>query len=104
MLDQVKAGRIILGEAGRGVLESQSNNLQIEAPYLQLVMQRLWDVERSDKSHTLRLETLNRLGGAESIIRSHLSTMMNSLSPEEQEYAARVFRFLVTPSGNKIAI
>jgi hypothetical protein len=51
----------------------------------------------------LRLETLDRLGGAERIVPAHLETAMAELSPAERNLSARIFRFLVTPSGTKIA-
>ncbi len=72
-------------------------------PYLQLVMTRLWDEEMRAGSHVLRLATLNRLGGAEQIVRTHLDATMSALSADEQDVAARVFQLLVTPSGAKIA-
>ena len=75
----------------------------IEAPYLQLVLTRLWDEERRAGSRQLRLETLERLGGAERIVRTHLDDALDALSADEQELAASVFRYLVTPSGTKIA-
>jgi hypothetical protein len=51
----------------------------------------------------LRRKTLVRLGGAERIVRTHLDDTLKALPPKERETAARVFRFLVTPSGTKIA-
>ena len=65
VLDQVKTGQVILGAAGRGVVKGQATEAQIETPYLQLVMTRLWDEEVRLGSSTLRLETLQLLGGAE---------------------------------------
>ena len=103
VLDQVKTGRVVLGDAGRGVVEAESGRTEIETPYLQLVMSRLWTEERRAESRVLRLETLNQLGGAERIVRTHLDEVMSTLPPSEQEVAARVFHHLVTPSGSKIA-
>ena len=107
VLKQIRTGQDLLGGAGRGVVEASKaqdeSETEIVTPYLQLVMTRLWDEEMSAGSRTLRLETLNKLGGAESIVRTHLDTVMNLLGPAEQETAARVFHYLVTPSGTKIA-
>jgi WD40 repeat protein len=75
----------------------------IEAPYLQLVLERLWDTERLAGSGVLRLETLRRLGGASTIVRDHLRDALAGLEPGEQDVAAAVFEHLVTPSGTKIA-
>ena len=103
VLEQVMTGNVLLGESGRGVVKSEATEVQIETPYLQLVMIRLWEEEMRAGSHILRLETLERLGGAERIVRTHLDAVMNTLLPNEQDTAARVFHYLVTPSGTKIA-
>jgi hypothetical protein len=67
------------------------------------VLMRLWEEESAAGSHALRLETLDRLGGAGRIVPAHLDAAMEQLPRPEQDVAARVFRFLVTPSGTKIA-
>ncbi len=104
VLDQVKTGQVVLTASGRGQIEEEEDgDARIETPFLQLVMTRLWDEEQRVGSRTLRLDTLNRLGGAERIVRTHLDATMNALPPNERETAARVFHFLVTPSGTKIA-
>jgi hypothetical protein len=102
---QVKLSQVFPGEARRsriGVSPTLSE-ARIETPYLQLVMTRLWEEEMSAGSRVLRLETLNRLGGAEHIVREHLDVVMSTLPSNEQEAAAQVFHYLVTPSGTKIA-
>jgi hypothetical protein len=108
VLDEVEVGRFAFGNTGAGSLDgagtaSGPGSRPIEAPYLQLVLSRLWDEERRAGSRQLRLETLERLGGAERIVRTHLDDALNALSADEQELAASVFRYLVTPSGTKIA-
>src|SRR5207253_2192500 len=50
-----------------------------------------------------RLATLERLGGAEHIVRTHLDAVLAGFSRRDRKIAARVFRYLVTPSGTKIA-
>ncbi len=108
VLDEVEVGRVALANAGAGILDGTDpagsvGGRQIEAPYLQLVLVRLWDEERRAGSRRLRLETLERLGGAERIVRTHLDVALAGLSTDEQDVAAALFRFLVTPSGTKIA-
>jgi hypothetical protein len=105
VLDQVRVGNVQFGDAGAGVISgvSESQARPIEAPYLQLVMTRLWEEESAAGSSVLRLETLDRLGGAERIIPAHLEAAMAKLSRKQRNLAARVLRFLVTPSGTKIA-
>jgi phospholipase C len=104
VLEQVRVGAVQLGRAARGIADgAAAGESRIEAPYLQLVLTRLWDEEQEVHSRVLRAKTLERLGGAERIIRTHLDDAMATLSSEERDLAARVFRFLVTPSGTKIA-
>ncbi|NUR75382.1 MAG: hypothetical protein HOQ28_03725, partial [Thermoleophilia bacterium] len=76
---------------------------RIEAPYLQLVMERVWETETEGGSRLLRLSTLRELGGAEAIVREHLDRALDVLDPAQQDAAARMFEHLVTPSGTKIA-
>jgi WD40 repeat protein len=103
VLDQVATGRIEYGLSGRGIVKGRDEPPRIEAPFLQLVLERLWDSEEEAGSHGLRLETLERLGGAETIVREHLERALASLDPRQQELAAEIFDHLVTPSGTKIA-
>ena len=103
ILDQVAAGRVELSVAGRGVTAGGGDEGRIEAPYLQLVLSRLWEVESERGSRTLRLATLHELGGAEHIVEDHLERAMAELSFREKGAAAAMYNFLVTPSGTKIA-
>jgi WD40 repeat protein len=75
----------------------------IEPPYLQMVMERLWEAERSAGSHVLRLTTLEELGGARTIVAEHLDRSLASLDPAQRDTAATMFAHLVTPSGMKVA-
>ena len=102
VLAQVAAGRIDTGTVGRGATV-EADKTRIETPYLQLVLQRLWEVERERRSPVLQLETLSTLGGAQRIVEDHLQRAMNALTPREQDLAAGMFDHLVTPSGAKIA-
>ena len=121
-LDVVAARAAIVGPLGRwnavapdehmeiepalvdGVLrEVQSPPGRIEAPYLQLVMERVWEAEREAGSSVLRAETLRRLGGAEAIVSAHLERALGALPPREAAIATSALEFLVTPSRTKIA-
>jgi WD40 repeat protein len=101
VLDQVAAGKVDVGRAGRGGVEADEE--RIEAPYLQLVLERLWEAERDRGSDVVRLATLQELGGAEAIVRAHLERALGGLGPSQQNVAATIFGHLVTPSGSKIA-
>jgi WD40 repeat protein len=112
VLDQVRMGQVLVGETGRGIVDSQAAldddaaAERIETPYLQLVMTRLWreDVLGAHQpTPRLSRATLDRLGGAEQIVRTHLDATMSALSTQQRDVAARVFHYLVTPSGSKIA-
>jgi hypothetical protein len=103
VLTQVQSGAVVLGQSGHGTVEGDARAHGIETPFLQLVMERLWLRERELGSDRLRLATLEQLGGAASIVRTHLDGALSSFSPADQEIAARVFGRLVTPSGTKIA-
>ena len=104
VLGEVAAGRIDPGLIGRGTVgEVVEDRSRVETPYLQLVMQRLWDVERGRHSDVLRLATLAELGGAQRIVEDHLAHAMDALTAEQRDVAAGMFDRLVTPSGAKIA-
>jgi hypothetical protein len=104
VLDGVRTGRVFVGETGHGIAtEADNDDISIEAPYLQLVMTRMWDEERKVGSRKLRLQTLTGLGGVKRIVETHLDQTMSRLSKDERDVAARVFHYLVTPSGSKIA-
>jgi WD40 repeat protein len=104
VLDEVTAGRVDLGVAGRGRAADDGTAGRIEAPYLQLVLERLWNEEAHAGSRRLQLATLAALGGASHIVHEHLDRAMAGLSPREQDAAAAMYNHLVTPSGTKIAL
>jgi WD40 repeat protein len=105
VLDQVAVGQLVLEGSGQGRVEHDGaarTTPAIEAPYLQLVLARLWEEESDPRM--LRLATLERLGGAEAIVRRHLDDALDSLDERERPAAADLLRYLVTPSGTKIAL
>ena len=107
VIEQVRAGRVRLRAAGAGSVKTpavaRANEARVEAPYLQMVMIRLWREDVVNGDGHLRSATLHRLGGAQQIVRTHLDSVMERLPANEQALAARVFHHLVTPSGAKIA-
>ena len=90
--------------------------LQIEAPYLQLVMTRLWE-EMNPTSRCLDLDLLMNFAdkrftanqnkkiksAIQKISREHLDTALDRLSDHEKDILANLFQYLVTPSGTKYA-
>jgi WD40 repeat protein len=108
VLDQVRRGNLELGERrsdrNGGGDGSGRNADEIETPFLQLVMARLWECERAHGSRVLRHTTLDgELGGAETIVRNHVSRALAGLAGQQLETATDIFRALVTPSGVKVA-
>ncbi len=85
------------------VLDEASAEGGVEAPYLQLVLERLWEREREEGSRELRLSTFRAIGGARAVVREHVRRALDALPVAEQEAAARVVRQLVTPSGRKVS-
>src|SRR5919112_2914001 len=105
LLEQVRAGRVQMGEeANLPERFAPADRSDIEAPYLQLVLTRLWEEERARGSAVLRRDTLTELGGAQTIVQSHLDAVMAGLSPQQVQVAADVFHHLITASGSKIAL
>lgn len=101
---QVRAERrdLIL-DFRRGLPEDESDTKHVETFYLQLVMDKLWEYELMRGSHRLHLATLRKFGGAANIIQDHVGVNLAGFPDEEQEAAASIFRYLITPSGAKIA-
>ena len=97
-------------------VRKQSNsekNVKIEAPLLQLVMERLWKEEVNEKKSfcCLHFDTLKDLSipekkitGAQRIANDHLREQMQALSSDRERNAmAIVFKYLVSAEGTKTA-
>ena len=76
----------------------------LAAPFLQLVLDRVWEEERRNGSDELQLATLSRLGGSRAIAAAHVDAALDSIPADRRVVASRVIRQLVTPSGTKIAL
>jgi WD40 repeat protein len=85
------------------LLDQVADGDRLETPFLQLVLEQLWEAERTRASGVLRLATLEQLGGADRIVRDHVHGSLDALTPHQQEEAGRVIRQLVTPSGEKLS-
>jgi conflict system STAND superfamily ATPase len=107
VLEGVQVGKLVLASVGRGVAAETSgpdrSDPPIEAPYLQMVLTRLWAEEAAKGSRRLRLATLEALGGPERIVRAHLDEALDRLPVEQRDVAAGVLHHLVTSTGTKIA-
>lgn len=102
VLAEVRSGEVVVGLAGEGRVDAWASD-EIETSHLQLVLTRLWGEERRHGSASLRLTTFEQLGGAVAIVSSHLSDSLDRFDGQDRALAAELFRYLVTPSGTKIA-
>ena len=101
VLDGVGGGRI--KTAAAGLAEGEGVGARIEAPYLEPVMQRMWEVERAERSPRAPRRDAGRARGPGEIVEDHLERALEALTPSQRDIAARLFNHLVTPSGTKIA-
>lgn len=102
LIQQVRIGQVSAGPHG-GSGAARAEEGYIEAPFLQLVMVRLWEEEMGAGSNALRRATLDRLKGAKEIVRTHLDDVMSRLEATSQAVCASFFDRLVTPTGSKVA-
>jgi hypothetical protein len=111
LLDECGIGRLGFGSraeqldanAPAGTALGPEHLERIELPFLQLILQRLWQAEMAKDSMCLRLSTLESLGGVGHVVRSHLDQVLELFSPPEKLVLVTVFDRLVTPSGSKVA-
>ena len=99
--EQVDAEPALVGAV---IAEVAVDGGRVEAPYLQLVIQSVWEAEREARSSVLHRATLERLGGASAIVRRQFRGALEALPAGEQDVAAAMFEHLVTPTGTKIAL
>ena len=76
---------------------------RVEAPFLQLVLERLWRATVAGGAHVLTLSQLEALGGAQRIVENHLLDALSRLTRADQDTAADCFTFLVSRGRTKIA-
>jgi WD40 repeat protein len=90
-----------ISAAGNG---DAAGGATVEFAYLQLILERLWAEAQEHGTARLGLDLLERVpGGADEIVRDHVRRAVDELADEDRDLAAEVFRYLVTPSGAKIA-
>jgi hypothetical protein len=102
VLDGVEEKESVLAGSPDSETASEETAQRISTPYLQLVMDALCKAEAERGSTKLRLSTLEDLGGAKAIAKSHVESRMGKLRPDERDAAATLFHYLVTPTGAKL--
>ncbi len=108
VLHDVCAGDLSLAQgpdaaADRSASAVRGSTHQIATPFLQLVMERLWEETLAKGLRELRKDVLDEIGGSRRIVSSHLDQSLSELNHDERVIAAEAFRFLVTPARTKIA-
>ncbi len=103
VIDATASGGLVLGRGATEATSGDTDAERVEAPFLQLVMERLWRASLQAGGSQLTLSRLEELGGAGRIVENHLLEALGSLTSPEQAVAADIFRFLVTRSRTKIA-
>jgi WD40 repeat protein len=102
--ERVELGKGLLNGVLDAIAAGDDPELQhVETAHLQLVMERVWEVERERRSHVLHSETLADLGGPEGIVRAHVGRALSALTRREQTLAADMLDRLVTPTGESFA-
>jgi hypothetical protein len=107
---EAACGRSMLAAEADTVPDEMTVGDRIEAPFLQLVLERLWRATVADGAHSLTRERLDSLGGARRIVENHVNEALARI-PErdpasgarERDIASDSFRFLVSSDRTKIA-
>ena len=94
-LKEVEAG------VGKGAVDAQARD--IELPYLQLALTKIWEAAGDAGAKRLDAGILQRRS-VRQIVRDHVDEVLGALAPEDQALCARMFDRVVTPSGAKIAM
>jgi WD40 repeat protein len=87
----------VIGADAEPALVDRLVGERLETPFLQLVLDHLWD-EGFD------VATLDRLGGTDAIVRAHVTGALDALPRRDRAATARLLRQLVTRSGTKVAL
>jgi WD40 repeat protein len=92
-----------LADATGAEIPANAERERVEAPFLQLVMERVWGATVEAGDHTLTLDRLTELGGARRIVARHLDDALGRLTRRERDVASDCFAFLVSRSRTKVA-
>jgi eukaryotic-like serine/threonine-protein kinase len=122
-LDREQAQRAILGPLQRDGVRDPASTVVIETELvdavldqvlvdqthvdvrlLQVVMLRLWHDAVLTGSSVLRLETLERMGGARGLLVGVVDDVLDGLQASNRSAVARMLSYLVTPRGATVAL
>src|SRR5207244_3291285 len=90
LLEQMQAHGQMTGDPGSPPADAPTQATpsaggHIETAFLQLVLSRIWTATRDAGSRTLSLQTLNDMGGALTIVNTHVKRVMDGLNDRERE-------------------
>jgi Novel STAND NTPase 1 len=94
----------VLTDLERQPDRTQLSDGRFEAGYFQIVWSRLWKEDVHRPGDRLTHDTYERLGGVNSILESFVTKLLSQLIPLEAETLAAMIRYLVLPTGSKIAL
>jgi CHASE2 domain-containing sensor protein len=79
---------------------------EIQAPYMQLVMARLWSERETavPKADALRLADLTRLGGVKGILATHVDLALSGYPRSDRDRIGAMLAGLTTPSGARVPL
>ena len=94
----------VLTDLERETHITESLDGRIEAGYFQIVWSHLWDEDSTGPQHRLTRKTYRREGSAAGILKSFVSGTLGQLLPFEAEILRAVTRYMVLPTGAKVAL
>jgi WD40 repeat protein len=103
VIDAAAGGGLTMTGGGDRPAVEEAPGDRVEAPFLQLVLERLWRATVADGAHAVTVARLQQLGGARRIVENHLLDALARLTPRQRDIASDCFRFLVSSSKTKIA-
>ena len=101
-VEAVLAECAVKGPAGGESHDAHASDA-INAPALQLVLERLWRDAEEAGENTLTPALLIKLGGVEGIREKYVGAALDSLSAPEQEIVAKCFSLLAGSTKTKVA-
>jgi hypothetical protein len=66
----------------------------VEPPYLQIVCEQLWELNKTAPEKTLQLKTYETAGKAKGILKSHLKTTLSGFNTSEKNVISMAFHYL----------
>jgi len=75
----------------------------VEPPYLQIVCEQLWELNKADPDKLLRLATYEKAGKSKGILSNYLNGVLQTFTLAEKQLASKAFDHLASQRGVKMA-